>query len=45
MKMALLQLPAGVRRLNFEEAATRRNVAPVIIEKNSWVGPQKLIDP
>src|SRR5437762_2693113 len=37
MKLAFLQLPAEERRLYIEQAATRRNVSPVIMEKDFWV--------
>src|SRR5437762_14065059 len=37
MKLAFLQLPAEERRLYIEQAATRRNVSPVILEKDFWV--------
>ena len=35
MKLAFLQLPAEERRLYIEQAATRRNVSPVIMEKKT----------
>ena len=37
MKLAFLQLPDVERRLYIEQAATRRNVSPVIMEKDFWV--------
>ena len=37
MKLAFLQLPAEERHLYIEQAATRRNVSPVIMEKDFWV--------
>jgi len=37
MKLTFLQLPAEERRLYIEQAATRRNVSPVIMEKDFWV--------
>ena len=37
MKLTFLQLPADERRLYVEQAATRRNVSPVIMEKDFWV--------
>jgi hypothetical protein len=37
MKLAFLQLPAEERRLYIGQAATRRNVSPVIMEKDFWV--------
>jgi predicted nucleotidyltransferase component of viral defense system len=37
MKLAFLQLPADERRLYIEQAATRRNVSPVVMEKDFWV--------
>ena len=37
MKLAFLQLPADERRLYIEQAAIRRNVSPVIMEKDFWV--------
>jgi len=37
MKLTFLQLPADERRLYIEQAATRRNVSPVIMEKDFWV--------
>jgi hypothetical protein len=37
MKLTFLQLPAEERRLYNEQAATRRNVSPVIMEKDFWV--------
>lgn len=37
MKLAFLSLPAEERRLYFEQAAIRRGVSPVIMEKDFWV--------
>lgn len=37
MKLAFLELPAGERRLYIEQAAIRRNVSPVMLEKDFWV--------
>jgi hypothetical protein len=37
MKLAFLELPAEERRLYIEQAAIRRNVSPVILEKDFWV--------
>jgi Nucleotidyl transferase AbiEii toxin, Type IV TA system len=37
MKLAFFQLPAEERRLYMEQAAIRRNVSPVIMEKDFWV--------
>jgi hypothetical protein len=37
MKLSFLELPADERRLYIEQAATRRNVSPVILEKDFWV--------
>jgi hypothetical protein len=37
MKLRFLELPADERRLYIEQAATRRNVLPVILEKDFWV--------
>jgi hypothetical protein len=37
MKLAFLELPDDERRLYIEQAATRRNVSPVILEKDFWV--------
>lgn len=37
MKLAFLKLPDDERRLYMEQAATRRNVSPVIMEKDFWV--------
>ena len=37
MKLIFLQLPAEEQRLYIEQAATRRNVSPVIMEKDFWV--------
>jgi hypothetical protein len=37
MRLGFLTLPAEERRLYIEQAATRRNVSPVILEKDFWV--------
>jgi hypothetical protein len=37
MKLGFLELPPGERRLYIEQAATRRSVSPVILEKDFWV--------
>ena len=37
MKLGFLELPADERRLYIEQAAIRRNVSPVILEKDFWV--------
>lgn len=37
MKLSFLELSADERRLYIEQAATRRNVSPVILEKDFWV--------
>jgi hypothetical protein len=37
MKLAFLQLPPDERRLYFEQAAIRRNISPVVLEKDFWV--------
>src|ERR1700737_5439008 len=37
MKLNFLALPAEERRLYIEQAATRRNISPVILEKDFWV--------
>jgi hypothetical protein len=37
MKLRFLELPADERRLYIEQAATRRNVSTVILEKDFWV--------
>ena len=37
MKLSFLELPADERRLYIEQAAIRRNVSPVILEKDFWV--------
>jgi Nucleotidyl transferase AbiEii toxin, Type IV TA system len=34
---SLLTLPADERRLYIDQAATRRNVSPVLLEKDFWV--------
>jgi hypothetical protein len=37
MKLDFLMLPVGERRLYIEQAAARRNLSPVILEKDFWV--------
>ena len=37
MKLGFLELPPDERRLYIEQAALRRNVSPVILEKDFWV--------
>jgi hypothetical protein len=37
MRLTFLELPAEERRLYIEQAAVRRNVSPVILEKDFWV--------
>ena len=37
MKLRFLELPDDERRLYIEQAATRRNVSTVILEKDFWV--------
>lgn len=37
MKLSFLALPEDERRLYIEQAAVRRNVSPVILEKDFWV--------
>jgi Nucleotidyl transferase AbiEii toxin, Type IV TA system len=37
MRLAFLELPPDERRLYIEQAAIRRNVSPVILEKDFWV--------
>ena len=37
MKLGFLALPAEERRLYIEQAAIRRNLSPVIMEKDFWV--------
>ena len=37
MKLAFLNLTADKRRPYFEEAAIRRNISPIILEKDFWV--------
>lgn len=37
MKLRFFDLPADERRLYFEQAAVRRNVSPVLLEKDFWV--------
>jgi hypothetical protein len=37
MRLGFLELPADERRLYLEQAAIRRNVSPVLLEKDFWV--------
>src|SRR5438445_8783683 len=37
MRLGFLELPLSERRLYIEQGATRRNVSPVILEKDFWV--------
>ena len=37
MRLRFLELPADERRLYIEQAAIRRNVSPVLLEKDFWV--------
>lgn len=37
MTLAFLQLPSGERRPYIDEAAARRGLSPVIVEKDFWV--------
>ena len=37
MKLGFLDLPSDERRLYIEQAALRRNVSPVVLEKDFWV--------
>ncbi|HVC97027.1 MAG TPA: nucleotidyl transferase AbiEii/AbiGii toxin family protein [Pirellulales bacterium] len=37
MKLAFLELPSNERRLYIEQVALRRNVTPVVLEKDFWV--------
>src|SRR4051794_39611528 len=37
MRLSFLELPLSERRLYIEQGATRRNVSPVILEKDFWV--------
>lgn len=37
MKLDFLTLPEGERRLYIEQSAIRRNLSPVIMEKDFWV--------
>src|SRR5438132_13988690 len=37
MKLGFLELPSDERRLYIEQAALRRNLSPVILEKDFWV--------
>jgi len=37
MKIAFLELPEDERRLYIEQAAVRRNISPVVLEKDFWV--------
>ena len=37
MTLAFLELPAGERKVYIDEAAARRGLAPVLVEKDFWV--------
>jgi len=37
MRLRFLTLPTDERRVYIEQAAIRRNVSPVILEKDFWV--------
>ena len=37
MKLAFLKLPPDERRVYVQQAAIRRNVSPVVMEKDFWV--------
>lgn len=37
MRLGFLELPDGERRLYIEQAAVRKNVSPVVLEKDFWV--------
>ncbi len=37
MRLNFLTLPAEERRLYVEQAAVRRNLSPVLLEKDFWV--------
>ena len=37
MRLRFLELPADDRRVYIEQAAIRRNVSPVLLEKDFWV--------
>lgn len=37
MRLGFLELPDDERRLYLEQAAARRNVSPVVLEKDFWV--------
>lgn len=37
MKLAFLTLPEDERRLYIEQAAVRRSLSPVVLEKDFWV--------
>ena len=37
MKLGFLALPEDERRLYIEQAAVRRSLSPVILEKDFWV--------
>src|SRR6202142_2007741 len=37
MRLGFLELPPDERRLYIEQAAVRRNVSPVVLEKDFWV--------
>lgn len=37
MRLSFLELPSKERRLYIEEAAARRDISPVVLEKDFWV--------
>lgn len=37
MNLGFLKLPEAERRLYFEQASIRRNISPVVLEKDFWV--------
>ncbi len=37
MKLKFLELPAEERKLYFEQSALRRNISPIVLEKDFWV--------
>src|SRR5580693_1843839 len=37
MRLSFLTLPTGERRLYIDQAAARRNLSPVVLEKDFWV--------
>ena len=37
MRLDFLALPSDERRLDIEQAAVRRNLSPVILEKDFWI--------